>query len=738
MKRLWNLSLVAKVFYSYLAVALLLVLGFYVSASDLIRSFYVATLSSRMDQEAHLLGQVLPFGVESDELDALCRQFAGELGSRITVIALDGKVLGDSAEPSAKMENHRSRPEVIEAVKSVTGSAQRYSTTVGFDMLYRAFHQRGENQQRIVRLAIPLKDLNGVIHAMRRSLIAGLLMASVAGLLLAWWFAKYLGERLERLVHFSGKIAQGSFPQDFFPGHEGDEIGLLERHLNDMSRQIRDNLVEITGEKEKADSILRCMIEGVVVLDPKGNVLVINDQAKAMFQLPAGRDVHGASVLELSRHPDIRAILNEVVKFDFTSQRYSKEIEFADGIWFSVNAAPLRNAQRMTLGSILVFHEVTELKRLETIRSDFVANVSHELRTPLTAIQGYIETLIHSPPSKAEDRQQFLEIIERHAERLGRLTEDLLTLSDLESGKIQIAPRPVDTSRLVQQTLEVFWDRAAKKKIKLSQEISATCGKISGDPDRLQQLLINLVDNAVKYTPSGGTVTLSAAECETEDGARQIEISVADSGVGIPEKDLPRLTERFYRVDKARSRDLGGTGLGLAIVKHIVQVHRGELRITSELNKGTTISVRLPIAENGTAANAGILFLCTGNSCRSQMAEGFARQLVRNGEKIYSAGTSPKGVHPLAIRVMQEVGIDISHQDSKGLDEIPLQQIGHLITLCGDAADSCASLRGGFTRTHWPLSDPAAAAGTETEALPLFRIVRDQIQDRVAALFSQP
>ena len=175
MKRLWNLSLVAKVFYSYLAVALLLVLGFYVSASDLIRSFYIATLSSRMDQEAHLLGQVLPFGVESDELDALCRQFAGELGSRITVIALDGKVLGDSAEPSAKMENHRSRPEVIEAVKSVTGSAQRYSTTVGFDMLYRAFHQRGEKQQRIVRLAIPLKDLNGVIHAMRRSLIAGLL-----------------------------------------------------------------------------------------------------------------------------------------------------------------------------------------------------------------------------------------------------------------------------------------------------------------------------------------------------------------------------------------------------------------------------------------------------------------------------------------------------------------------------------------------------------------------------------
>ena len=599
MKRFWKLNLVAKVFFSYLAVALLLVLGFYISASDLIRGFHIATLSSRMEREAHLLGRVLPFGVEGDELDTVCRQLAGELGSRITVIALDGRVLGDSAEPSTKMDNHRGRPEVIEAVQFGTGGAQRYSTTVGLDLLYRAFYQRGDKQQRIVRIAIPLKELDGVIRAMRRSLIMGLLLASAAGLLLAWWFSNFLGRRVQRLVQFSGKIAQGNFPQEFFPRHHRDELGLLELHLNDMSHRIRDNLTEILGEKEKSDSILRCMIEGVLVLDPKGNVVVINDQAKAMFHVPAGREVHGASISEISRHPDIRAILDEVLKFDFTSHTYSQEIELADGYWFSVNAAPLRNAVRMTLGSILVFHDVSEIKRLENIRTDFVANVSHELRTPLTAIQGYVETLIHSPSAKAEDRWQFLEIIERHAERLGRLTEDLLTLSDLESGKIQIAPQPVDTARLVRQTLEIFSDRAAKKEIKLYDEIAAACGKISGDPDRLQQLLINLVDNAIKYTPPGGNVTLRAVECPTVDGARQIEISVADSGVGIPEKDLPRLTERFYRVDKVRSRDLGGTGLGLAIVKHIVQAHRGELSIASELKKGTTISVRLPMAANG-------------------------------------------------------------------------------------------------------------------------------------------
>jgi len=289
--------------------------------------------------------------------------------------------------------------------------------------------------------------------------------------------------------------------------------------------------------------------------------------------------------------------MNEVLKFDFTSNTYRREIELEDGAWFVVNAAPLRTALRMTLGSILVFHDVTEIKRLETVRTDFVANVSHELRTPLTAIQGYVETLIHTPPADPEVQRQFLEIIERHAERLGRLTEDLLTLSDLESGKVLLAPRPIDTRALISQVLEIFWERAAKRGVSLSQDIAENCGQINGDPDRLQQLLINLVDNAVKYTPTGGKVTIAAGGIQSANGApRQIQIAVADTGAGIPEMDLPRLTERFYRVDKARSRDLGGTGLGLAIVKHIVQAHGGELKIASEINKGTTVSVCLPMA----------------------------------------------------------------------------------------------------------------------------------------------
>jgi two-component system phosphate regulon sensor histidine kinase PhoR len=550
-----------------------------------------------MDREAHLLSQVLPFDVEGLPLDSLCRQLARDLGSRITVIAMDGRVLGDSSEPSARMENHAARPEVVEAKRSGSGTAIRYSTTVGYDLLYRAFRQAGAGRERLVRVATPLKDVETVIGSFRRSLLTGLTVASAAGLLLAWAFSRYLSRRVRRLVHFSGQVASGTFPENFFPHGNRDEIALLERHLNEMSQKIRTDIEQITGEKEKTESILRCMIEGVLVLDAKGNVLVINDQAKTMFHAPAGRELHGASLLELSRHPEIHGILQEVLKPNFTSESFSKEVELDDARWFRINAVPLRTTLGKALGSIMVFHDITDLKRLETIRADFVANVSHELRTPLTAIRGYVETLLHMPPENVADRQQFLSIIERNSERLSRLTEDLLTLSDLESGKIHLSLQALNVRQLLKRVLEVFWDQAAKKNLKLTQAVAAGVPEILGDADRLQQLLINLVDNAIKFTPVGGAVALSAAEASYGNGEpHHVEIAVTDSGAGLPEKDLPRLTERFYRVDRARSRDLGGTGLGLAIVKHIVQAHAGELEIESVVNQGTTVRVRLPLA----------------------------------------------------------------------------------------------------------------------------------------------
>jgi two-component system, OmpR family, phosphate regulon sensor histidine kinase PhoR len=595
MKRLWNSSLVAKIFFSYLAVVALLFLSFYYSSNTLLRNFYIGSLSTRMEQEAHLLARVVPFDRAGIDLDNICRQLSGELGSRITVIAADGRVLGDSAEVSEQMENHANRPEVIEALRNGTGTAIRFSTTVRYNMLYRAFHQTGAGQERIVRVAMPLTDIENIIRSFRKSLLSGLALASAFGLLLAWAFSHHLSRRFQRLVQFSGEVAGGSFPHDFFPNRGTDEIARLEQHLNDMSQKIRENLAQVIAEKDKSDSILRCMIEGVLVLDPRGQVLVMNERAKAMFHVPDGKDIHGLSILEISRHPEVHKILEEILTSNLSEQPYSKEVELDEERWFRVNAVRLRNKGGSFLGSILVFHDVTDIKRFESMRSDFVANVSHELRTPLTAIRGYVETLLHTPPPDPQDSRQFLEIIDRHSDRLSRLTEDLLTLSDLESGKVHLSQQLLDAGNLIQRVLEVFWDQAARKKIKLTQEVAPGLPKLAGDLDRLQQLFINLVDNAIKYTPLEGVVSLTVTQTAVHNGgAPHIEIAVRDTGPGIPEKDLPRITERFYRVDKARSRDLGGTGLGLAIVKHIVQAHKGELSIESVLKKGTTVRVRLP------------------------------------------------------------------------------------------------------------------------------------------------
>ena len=737
MKRLWNISLVAKVFLSYFAVVALLFAGFYLFSNKLVRDFHIATLSLGMDRETQLLSRILPFDLEGSALDALCRQLAGELGSRITVIAPDGKVLGDSAEGSATMDNHGARPEVIGAKNSGTGTSIRYSTTVGYDMLYRAFRQTDAAQERIVRLATPLRNVESVVHSIRQSLFTGLIAASAAGLLLAWALSRYLSRRIQRLVHFSAQVASGSLAQESYPNRGGDEITRLERHLNEMNQKLRADIQQIIGEKDKTDSILRCMIEGVLVLDPKGNVLAMNEQARSMFHVPEDRDIQGISILEISRHPEIHRVLKEVMSFDFSKQRYSEEVEIGEDRCFRVNAVILRDSQGKSLGSILVFHDITDLKRYESIRSDFVANVSHELRTPLTAIRGYVETLLHAPPANSEDSRQFLEIIDRHSERLSRLTEDLLTLSDLESGNIKLTLQPIDAGHVIQRVLEVFWDRANKKSITLAQQVAPGLPKLLGDSDRLQQLFINLIDNAIKYTPPGGTVTLVATESPSNGSASQVEISVSDTGPGIPEKDLPRLTERFYRVDKARSRDLGGTGLGLAIVKHIVQAHKGELNIESILNGGTTVRIQLPIAP--VALNdSSILFLSAANSCRSQMAEGFARSMATGAGRIFSAGTAPRVIHPLAVRVMSEVGIDISMQRSKGLEEIPLDQIDQLISLSDEAFNSSLALPARVGRAHWPLPDPALAAGDNQEIMRVFRQVRDEIQTRVQTLFSAP
>lgn len=380
------------------------------------------------------------------------------------------------------------------------------------------------------------------------------------------------------------------------PVQRRDDLGMLEESLNDLALTLTGRLQDVTAEREKLQSILSCMMEGVIVLDTNGKVILVNQMAQTMFKLPPDTSVLGMSTVEVSRHPEMHALIREVVGSD-TRDALHRELTLGDDRWFAVNAAGLEDSRQNLVGYVLAFHEVTELKRLERIRADFVANVSHEMRTPLTAIQGYAETLLHNPPHDSRMERQFLNIMARHSERLGRLIDDLLALSDLEMGNVNMRMQRVGARPLLDRVLDLFSDQAKKKHIRLRAEAAADTPDILGDEDRLQQLLINLVDNALKYTPENGDVLVTASSGPAADGqSAAMALTVSDTGCGIPEKDLPRLTERFYRVDKARSRELGGTGLGLAIVKHIVQAHGGDLRIDSEIGKGTRVSIYLRCA----------------------------------------------------------------------------------------------------------------------------------------------
>ncbi|MBI4529220.1 MAG: PAS-domain containing protein [Deltaproteobacteria bacterium] len=598
MRAPWKSNLFVRFFLFYLvgAVVISILLHFY--SETRIRNFYLTSVSNELLEKSKLLARLLPSRVEGETLDRICRDLARNSGSRITVIALDGRVLGDSDQPSSSMENHGIRPEVVEALSDGVGSSVRYSETVRYEMLYQAFLQRDQDISRIIRVSVPLDTIERTVASIRRVILIGLLLVSALGLLMAFFFSRHLRLRVRRMADFSQQVSRGCFPKGPIQVTREDELGILEKNLSHMSDDLQERMKAIVEEKEKVESILRCMTEGVLVVDTQGRLILLNQNARRMFSLPAEAEFGGASFLEVSRHPEMKTLMREVLGCDCAKECFAKEVALEGNKWFRVSAVSLQGGDERRLGYILVFHDVTELKRLETMRADFVANVSHEIRTPLAAIKGYAETLLRNPPKEPETARHFLKVIDRHSERLGRLIDDLLAIADFEAGKIELAKEHIQPGYLVERVLEIFQDQARNKNITLSSTVDGDLPSIVGDSDRLQQLLINLIDNALKYTPSGGRIEIIARLVSSNNHRpAMVEISVADTGCGISEKDLPRLTERFYRVDKARSRELGGTGLGLAIVKHIVQAHEGLLKIESQLRKGTTIRVSLPVKD---------------------------------------------------------------------------------------------------------------------------------------------
>jgi two-component system phosphate regulon sensor histidine kinase PhoR len=357
-----------------------------------------------------------------------------------------------------------------------------------------------------------------------------------------------------------------------------------------MAARLRDKIQDLEYEQGKVAAILDGMVEGVVAVDGRDHVLLMNERARAIFGLDQARGL-GKPLLEVIRNADLHALLRASRGgVDDSPAPHELRVPAAAGdriIQMSAVPLALGTDER---GVVMVLHDVTELRRLEQVRTEFVANVSHELRTPLTAIQGYLETLLGGALDEPEDAHRFLEVVFRHTERLGRLLNDLTDLSNIELGKVSLQLESLVLASVVESVLDIIRPRAEAAEVLLEQAIPDALPPVLADNDRLEQILINLVDNAVKYSPRGARVLVSAEVLDRET----VQVAVVDSGVGIPAADLPRITERFYRVDKARSRALGGTGLGLAIVKHLVAAHGGQLRITSEVGRGTTVRFTLP------------------------------------------------------------------------------------------------------------------------------------------------
>ena len=555
-------------------------------------------------QEARTMAARLPLGDPAADLQTRCLDEVRGSDQRLTVIAANGVVRCDTHAHADEMTNHIQRPEVQAALHGGTGVDRRESATIHQAMLYGALRVGEGDGVSIVRVAIPLTVLARGFGDMDAIVWLTMVFALVIAFLPAVWVGGRIGRRLDRMTAFSRDVAAGDFSARLPVAHR-DELGGLEENLNDMAERLRQSFTDMAEETEKVGGILRAMIEGVVVISRSGAVILMNRRAEELFGLAPGVDYRTSQLIEMCRDPELQELLRETVA-STAPQVHEREIVLAgaERRYVAVGVSPLRDGRGRVSGSVLVFHDITELKRLETMRRDFVANVSHELRTPLTAIRGYAETLLSGALDDRTRARKFLAVIERHSERLSRLIDDLLTLSDLELGKTSLKKEPVQLVALVDEVLEVLRAKAQHGQVTVTKSIEADLPMLIADGDRLQQVLINLADNAVKYTPAGGHVTL-AARAELDGGEPSVEISVADTGVVIPAEDLPRLTERFYRVDKARSRELGGTGLGLAIVKHIVQAHGGRLEITSELGTGTVVRFWMPAWPEPRARAAG-------------------------------------------------------------------------------------------------------------------------------------
>lgn len=528
---------------------------------------------------------------KSEEMALIVSQIGEKTGIRITVVDIDGVVIGDSEKDPKVMENHANRPEVKDAITKGIGEGMRFSTTLKKHMFYVAvpIEDGSGKALAIVRTGLPLISLEETFASIKSQVIYLGLILTLLALLLSYASSKAFTKSFEKSIGLSEQIAKGNFNVSIPISDRKGEMGELNLALNTMAEKLDELFRQVSIEKSQLEAVLTAMSEGVMVVANDGKVILMNHALKDMLAI---KDISlGKPYWEVLRNREIMELIENTI-INQLSEKKEISLFYPTERYYIASAIPLGSLKKET---IVVMFDITEFKRLEKIKADIVANVSHELRTPLTAIKGYVETLEVGAYENHDERSHFLNIIGRHTDRLINIVSDLLLLSDIERKSTPFGEESkatfeeIDFQEIVHSSLEALKSKVEEKGLRVSVDIKENLPKFGGDGFLLGQMFINLIDNAVKYTPEGGTI---GVEITYPDSHFRIE--VIDTGIGIPKEHLARIFERFYRVDKTRSRKIGGTGLGLSIVKHIVIMHGGEIEVESEVGKGSRFVITLP------------------------------------------------------------------------------------------------------------------------------------------------
>ena len=574
-----------KLFGTYMVIAVLAVViaGFFIERE--LRTGLTRWIEEDLIAETQIMALI-----PEREIEKQSQTLAERSRARVTLIDARGLVTLDSNRQTKDLDNHLNRSEIQEARIKGKGTATRYSQTLKMDMLYVALPlYEGSHIKGYIRLSRPLLEVDRSVDKLRFSIFQVLLLIIILSMIVAFIFSMKVISPIQEIEAFTDKIRKGDV-SGMLMIDSRDEIGQLSKNINDMVTELQEKIRVANEEKWKLRAAFASMAEGVMVLDSQNRIEGLN---KGMAEM-IGReydDIVGKTPIEAFRNIALQDALN---RFRQAGEIVLEEITLGDEnpMILDVNISAVKSLPGQDPKTMIVFHNVTRLKKLEQVRADFVANVTHEIKTPLTAIIGFVETLQQGAIDDRAKAQKFLLTIHENAQRLNRLVDDLLTLSSIELGETKLHLEGLAIEDVFETALTLISPRAALKNVRIQRDIQPGLPRVRADRDRLVQILVNVLDNAVKFTSEGGSVSITASP----EVQGSVVIKITDTGIGISKSELPRLGERFYRIDKTRSREMGGTGLGLSIVKHLMKAHEGSMEIESTLGKGTTVSLHFPVS----------------------------------------------------------------------------------------------------------------------------------------------